>query len=107
MLSELVDEGIADQAVVLVIARVVPVVEQCAHHCASLPPVVGWVENTRVSSKNVDAFIVDCCILRNKLFCDLGRDVLDRIYGGESATTVVGHGRGAHVPGDVGSNTRP
>lgn len=89
MLSELVDETIANQAIVLVVARVMPVVEQCAHHGTGLPPVVGWIENARVASQHMNAFVVDGCVLRHELFCNLGRDILDRVYRGESAKPFI------------------
>lgn len=78
MLSKLVYQSFADQLVVLVVTRVVPVVEQGTEHGTRLPPVVGWVEDTRVTSEYVYAFIVDSRILRNELFGDLRRNILDR-----------------------------
>ena len=71
MLSELVYQSLANHLVVLVIAGVVPVVEQSAEHGTRLPPVVGWVEDTGVTSQYVYAFV------RNELFGDLTRNILD------------------------------
>ena len=77
MLSELVYQSLANHLVVLVIAGVVPVVEQSTEHGTRLPPVIGWIEDTGVTSQYVYAFIVDSRILRNELFGDLTRDILD------------------------------
>ena len=77
MFSKLVYQSLANHLVVLVIAGVVPVVEQSAEHGTRLPPVVGWVEDTRVTSQYVYAFVVDGRILRNELFGDLTRNILD------------------------------
>lgn len=77
MFSKLVYQSLADHLVVLVVAGVVPVVEQSAEHGTRLPPVVRWVEDTGVTSQYVYAFVVDGRILRNELFGDLTRDILD------------------------------
>ena len=78
MLSELVYQSLADHLIVLIVAGVVPVVEEGTEHGARLPPVVGFVEDTRVTTEYMDALIVDSRILRNELFGDLGGDIVDR-----------------------------
>lgn len=78
MLTKLVYQSLADHLIVLIVAGVVPVVEEGTEHGARLPPVVGFVEDTRVTTEYMDALIVDSRILRNELFGDLGGDIVDR-----------------------------
>jgi len=80
VLSELVDETLADHVVILVVARVVPVVEQGTKHGASLPPVVRLVQNTRIAAEDMNTFVVNSRILRNELLCDLGGYIFDRVW---------------------------
>jgi hypothetical protein len=77
MLSELVYQSLADQFVVLVVAGIVPIVEQSTKHSTRLPPVVGRIEDARVASKDMYAFVVDGGILRDELLGDLSRDIID------------------------------
>jgi hypothetical protein len=77
MLSELVYQSLADQFIVLVVAGIVPVVEQGTKHGTRLPPVVGRIEDARVAPKDMYAFVVDGGILGNELLGDLSRDIVD------------------------------
>lgn len=77
MLSKLVNHTLAHQVVVLIVAGVVPVVQQGAEHGTSLPPVIRRVQDTRVATDDMIAFVVERGILRDKLFRNLGRDIVD------------------------------
>jgi hypothetical protein len=80
-------QSLANHLVVLIVAGVVPVVEQCAEHGTRLPPVVGWVEDTGIPSKYMYAFVVDCRVLRNELFSDLTGDIFDGSYSTTSVSS--------------------
>jgi hypothetical protein len=71
------NQTIPDQAVVLIVARVVPVIQQGTEHGACLPPIIRWVKNTRIASENANAFIFNDCILRNELLSNFRRNILD------------------------------
>jgi hypothetical protein len=78
-LSELVNQTLADNGIVLVVAGVVPVIQKSAKHGTSLPPIVWRVQYARIAAQHVNPLIVDGRILRNELFGNFRGDVFDRV----------------------------
>jgi hypothetical protein len=94
-LSKLVNQTLANHVVVLIIAGVVPVIQEGAKHGARLPPIVWRVQYARIAAQHVDSLVVDGRILRNKLFGDFGGDIFDRVCTSALATAAHTHGAGS------------
>jgi hypothetical protein len=77
LLAKVVNQTFANQSIVLIVTRIVPVIQESAKHSAGLPPIVWWVQYARITPENVYTFVVNGSILRNELFGDLGGDILD------------------------------
>lgn len=70
VLSKVVNQPLANHVIVLIVARVMPVVQKSAEHGACLPPVIRRIQYARIASEDIDALFVTGRILRNELFRD-------------------------------------
>lgn len=84
--SKIVDETLADQAIVLVVAGVMPVIQECAKHGAGLPPVIRRIQDARITSEDGGALVVSPSILGNELFGNERSHILDRVCIAASAS---------------------
>ena len=66
--SKIVDQALADQAIVLIVARIVPVVQECAEHGAGLPPVIRRIQDAGITTEDVSARVISPSILGDELF---------------------------------------
>jgi hypothetical protein len=64
------NQAFANQIIVLIVACVVPVIQDGAKHGARLPPIVRRIQYARIASQDTRALIVNGGILRNELFGD-------------------------------------